>query len=201
MDLAKQAVETLKKARFPVLAVPPSLWEGDVMVRGVWGEKKHALAITISYDDDIAMDRPDRQIQIVSTGAEGMSKRSPAHSFLLFDGSYEAEIANFVNNISRTRLPQGPHGTPMPGTRKPLPTVSFRDGLFLERVAFDDHPELRLYRVQTPQVEILVMGWNHDDAPLIDFARKARPIQEDEALFDEMEKAGYAAWDKIEKRR
>lgn len=152
MDLAKQAMETLRNARFPVYAVPPSQWNGDVMVRGVWGNRKHALSITMSYDDDIGIEKPHRRIEIVSTGAEGMTKRSPADMFLLFEASYETEIANFVNNISRTQLREDEYGVSMAGPRRPLRTVSFRDRLFLESVAFDDHPELRLYRVQTPHV-------------------------------------------------
>jgi hypothetical protein len=39
-------------------------------------------------------------------------------------------------------------------------------------------------------VEILFMGWNFEDDTLIDFARKARAVQEDEALFKEIEEAG-----------
>jgi hypothetical protein len=200
MDLARQAIETLRGARFPVYAVAPSQWDGDVMVRGVWGDRKHALSITFSYDDDLTVERPYRQIEVVSTGAEGMSKRPPSHTFLLFHGSYETEIANFVNNIAHTPLPEDRHGVPTPGARRPLPTATFRDELFLEGVAFVDHPELRLYRVQTPQVEILVMGWNWDDESLTEFARKVRPIQGDEALFAEIEAAEFAAWAKIEKR-
>lgn len=200
MDLARQAIETLRKARFPVYAVAPSEWDGDVMVRGVWGDRKGALSITISYDDDLTIERPQRQIQVVSTGAEGMAKRAPSHTFLLFHGSYETEIVNFVNNIAHTPLAEDRHGVPMPGARRPLPTSTLGDELFLERVAFVDHPELRLYRVQVPQVEILVMGWNWDDEPLMEFARKVRPIQEDEGLFAEMEAAEFAAWAKLEQR-
>ncbi len=201
MDLANQAIETLRRVRFPVYAVPPSQWNGDVMVRGVWADRKHALSITMSYDDDISVEKPHRQIEIVSTGAEGMSKRASAHTFLLFDGSYETEIANFVNNISRKRLSEDRHGVPTSGPRRPLPAVSFKDPLFLDSVCFDDHPELRLCRVQTPHVEILFMGWNFEDDALIEFARKAHPIQEDEVLFKEIEGAEYAAWEKINKRR
>ena len=201
MDLAAQSIENLRRARFPVYAVPPSQWNGDVMIRGMWGGRKRPLAITMSYDDDLAVERPHRQIEIVSTGAEGMTKRGPADAFLLFEASYETEIANFVDNISPTPLPEDRNGVTMSGPRRPLPTVPFRDRLFLESVAFDDHPELRLYRVQTPHVEILFMGWNFEDGSLIDFARQARPIQEDEALFEEIEQAEYAAWKKIERRR
>lgn len=201
MDLARQAVETLRSVRFPVYAVPPSKFEGDMMVRGTWGDRKHVLAISLSYDDDLAAERPDRQIQIVSTGAEGMTKRAPIDSFLLWDGSYETEIANFVNNISSAPLPEDAHGVSLSGPRQPLPTVEFRDGLFLERVAFTDHSQLRLYRVQMPQVEILVMGWNWDDEPLTGFARQARPILADAALLEDIARAEYAAWEKIHRRK
>jgi hypothetical protein len=45
------------------------------------------------------------------------------------------------------------------------------------------------------------MGWNFEDEVLIEFARKARPIQDDEALFAEIEAAEYAAWEKIRQRK
>lgn len=170
------------------------------MVRGVSGDKTGPLSISISYDDDIAVQRPHRQIQILSTGIQGMKQRSPAESFLLFEQSYEMEIANFVSNVAVTRLPQDENGTPLPGTRRPLMTVDFRDGLFLERVVFVEHPELLLYRVQTLRVEILVMGWNWDEDFLTEFARKARRIQEDGSLFEEMKRAEEATWKKINSR-
>ena len=200
MDLAKQAIETLKNARFPVYAVPPSQWDGDVMVRGVWGNRKHPLSITISYDDDLSVETPQRQIEIVSTGAEGMTKRSPAHSFFLHEVSYETELANFGENIVRGRLRRGAHGTLLAGPRRPVAPVRFGEDLWIERAAFEEHTELRLYRVQTPRVEILVLGWGWDDEALVDFARQSRPIHDDDSLFREIEQAEYAAWNKIEKR-
>lgn len=189
MDLAKQAIQALRNARFPVYVVPPSEWHGDIMLRGVWGDKKHALSITISYDDDLAIERSERQIEVVSTGPEGMTQRAPAHAFLLHEGSYEVEIANFVNNIAQRPLPEDRYGTTLPGDRRPLPTVPFRDGLFLERMAFERHPELLLYRTQIPQVEVLVKAWNWDEESITEFARKARPIQDDEELFQQIEDA------------
>lgn len=33
MDLAKEAMDTLRNASFPVYALPPSRWPGDVHVR------------------------------------------------------------------------------------------------------------------------------------------------------------------------
>jgi hypothetical protein len=119
------------------------------MVRGVWGNRKHALAITMSYDDDLAVEEPERQIEIISTGAEGMTKRSPAHTFLLHEASYEDEPANFVENIVRGRLRRGPHGVLEAGPRKPLQAVPFSD-LWIERVSFEEHGELRMYRSSRP---------------------------------------------------
>ncbi|MDP9069275.1 MAG: hypothetical protein M3N53_13150 [Actinomycetota bacterium] len=200
MDLARQAIETLRNARFPVYAVPPSDWTGDVMVRGVWGDRKHALAITMSYDDDLAVETPDRQIEIISTGAEGMTKRSPPHTFLLHEASYETELANFVENIGRGRLRQGPHGMLQAGQRRPLEAVAFDKGLWVERASFDEHRELRIFRVQTPRAEVLVLGWNWDDDALVTFTQRARPIQHDQALCAQIEAAEYAAWKKIEGR-
>lgn len=201
MDFAKEAMETLRNARFPVYAVPPSQFDGDVMLRGTWGDRKHALAITMSYDDDLSVERPARQIEITSTGPEGMSKRAPAHSMLLFEGSYETELANFVNNISPRHLPEDEHGVCQAGRRYPLPIAELGNGRFLERVAFDEHPELRLYRSQTPEVEVLFLGWGFDDDTLIDVTKKARAIQEDEGLFKEIEAAEFQAWEKINARK
>jgi hypothetical protein len=200
MDLAKDAIETLKAARFPVFAVPPSRWDGDVMVRGVWGGSKHPLGVTISYDDDLSVEKPERQIEIISTGAEGMTKRHPAHTFLFHEASYETELANFVENIVRDRLRRAEHGIMSAGARRPLPAVSHGEGLWIERAAFEEHPKLRMYRVQTPPVEILVLGWDWDDEALVEFTRLARPLQEDASLFAEFEGAEYAAWEKINKR-
>lgn len=200
VDPAKEAMETLRSASFPVWAVPPSEWDGDVMVRGVWGEPKHPLSITLSYDDDISVERPRRQIQIVSTGGEGMTRRHPAHAFLLFEGSYDSEIVNFVNNIYPARLPQDDNGTPSSGPRRPLPPLPFSNGSFLEGVAFENHPEFLLYRVQIPIVELLFMAWNFEEEFVVDLARKAQPVRQDAALLQEIEQAGSAAWKKINER-
>jgi hypothetical protein len=200
MDLAKEAIETLKAARFPIFAVPPSRWNGDVMVRGVRGGTNHPLSIKISYDDDLAVERPERQIAIISTGAEGMIKRHPAEAFLLHEASYNTELANFVENIVRDRLRRSEHGSPLAGARKPLAAVAHSEGTWIERTAFEEHPELRLYRIQTPRVEVLVLGWNWDDEALRESTRLCRPIQEDASLFAEIERAEYAAWEKINTR-
>jgi hypothetical protein len=220
VDLAKEAIETLRNAAFQVFAVPPSLWPGDVMVGGVSGDKRHPLSIHMRYDDDLLIEHSSRRIQITSTGPEGLSKRAPFESFLLWEHSYCAEILNFVHNISTERLPERPipgserfnaeivEGKvprtvqlPSAGPRRLIDAVPVADGYQMERVAFEERPELRLYRTQTPRVEILVLGWGWDDEPLREFMSSARSIRNDENLFAEIERAEFAAWEKIRQRK
>lgn len=221
MDLAREAIETLRNALFPVYALPPSEWPGDVMLGGVSGNGKHPIAISLRYDDDVCVERPHRRIVITSTGAEGLSHRAPHESFLLWEHSYSAELMNFVYNITDERFPERPvpgserfnaemvDGKRVPrtvylesaGPRRLIDAVPFTDGYQMERVAFQERPELRLYRVQMPEVEILVRAWNWDDEFLRGFMSSVRPINEDEELFAEIERAEYAAWQKIRQRK
>jgi hypothetical protein len=218
MDFARKAIETLRGARFPVYVVPPSKWHGDVMVGGTWGSSKHPLSIGLRYDDDLVIERPARRIEIWSTGTEGLGHQSPSDRFLLWEHSYTTNLANFVNNIPSERLTERPipgserynreiDGTPrtvhLPsaGPRQLIDAQSFDGGYQIERVAFDEYPKLRMYRVQMPEVEVLMLAWGWDDDALREFMASARSLREDDALFAEMERAEHAAWEKIRERK
>lgn len=221
MDLAKEAIETLRNAAFPVYAVPPSDWPGDVTVGRVWGSSKHPLDIDIRYDDDLIVERPKRRIEVTSTGIEGLGHRAPQDRFLLWEHSYSSNLINFVYNISAERFPERPipgserfnadmvDGKMVPrtvhlesaGPRRLIDAVAFTDGYQMERLAFEERPELRLYRVQMPEVEVLMLAWGWDDEFLTEFISSARPIRDDDALFAEIERAEYTAWEKIRQRK
>jgi hypothetical protein len=178
MDLAKEALQTLRNAAFPVYAVPPSRWSGDVMVGGEWGTSKHPLAIQMRYDDDVLFERHQRRIEITSTGPEGLSHKAPHEMFLLWEHSYSSAIINFVHNVSDDRLPQRaipgsdrfnaemvggrrvPKTVHLPsaGKRHLIDAIPFLDGYQMERVAFDEWSELRLYRAQMLDAEILMLA-------------------------------------------
>lgn len=221
MDLAKEAVETLRNAAFPVYAVPPSEWPGDVMVGGAWGSSKHPLDIDLRYDDDLMVERPERRIEVTSTGIEGLGLRAPQDRFLLWEHSYSSNLKNFVYNITTERFPERPipgserfnaemvDGKMLPrtvhlasaGPRRLTDAVPFTDGYQMERVSFEERPELRLYRVQMPELEVLMLAWGWDDEFLREFMSSARPIKDDQKLFREIEQAEYAAWQKIRQRK
>ncbi|HWC14876.1 MAG TPA: hypothetical protein VG929_09800 [Actinomycetota bacterium] len=221
MDLAKESLGAIRNAGFPVYAVPPSEWQGDVMVGGVWGDSKHPLAVGVRYDDDLLRHRPARRIEITSTGIEGLGHRSPQHRALLWEHSYSPNIQNFVYNISDKRFAEQPiPGTerynadmidgrlvprvvslPSAGPRRLIDAVPFTNGYQMERVAFAEYSQLRLYRVQMVEVEILMLGWAWDDEPLTAFMRTARSVRDDNTLFAEIERAEYAAWEKIRQRK
>lgn len=209
---------SLKDATFPVYAVPPSQWPGDVMVGGVWGQ---SLAVTLRYDEDLRVEHPGRRIEITSTGIEGVTHRAPQDRFLLWEHSYSSPIINFVYNITTERFPERPiRGSerynadmvdgklvprvvhlPSAGGRRLIDARPFANGYQMERVAFDEYPLLRLYRVQMPEVEVLALAWAFDDDSLSEFVSEARPITGDETLFLEIERAEYAAWAKIRHRK
>lgn len=218
MDHAKEALETLRNATFPVFAVPPSRWHGDVMVGGAWGDSKHPLSIRLRYDDDLLVEHPTRRLETTSTGPEGLSHRAPHEAFLLWEHSYSSAIINFVHNITREQLPERPipgserfnaemvDGKRVPrtvhlpsaGPRRLIDAVPFLDGYQMERVAFDETPKLRLYRSQMLDVEIVLLTWGcDDDEELHRFITSARPIKDDGSLFAELERAEYAAWEKL----
>lgn len=221
MDLAKEAIETLRNAAFPVYAVPPSKWAGDIMLGGARGTSKHPLEIHLRYDDDLMVERPERRIEVTSTGIEGLGLRAPQDGFLLWEHSYSSNLRNFVYNISTQRFPQRPipgserfnaeivDGKMVPrtvhlasaGPRRLIDAVPFSDGYQMERIAFEERPELRLYRVQMPEVEVLMLAWGWDDEFLTAFISSARSIKDDEKLFGELEQAEYAAWEKVRQRK
>lgn len=218
MDLAAEAIETLRNIAFPVYAVPPSEWPGNVMVGGVLGK---SLAITLRYDDDLLIERPTRRIEVTSTGIEGLAHRPPQDRFLLWEHSYSTDLINFVYNISPDRFPERPipgserfnaemvDGRMVPrtvhlesaGPRRLIDAVPSTDGYQIERVAFEEWPQLRLYRVQMTEVEVLMLAWGWDDDFLEELMSSARPIKDDDALFADIERAEYAAWERIRARK
>lgn len=221
MDLAKEALDTLRSATFPIFAVPPSRWPGDVMVGGVWGNGKHPLAVTMRYDDDLLIEHRSRRIEITSTGPEGLRHKAPHDAFLLWEHSYSSAIINFVPNVTRERLPERPipgserfnaemvDGKMTPrtvhlqsaGRRQLIDAVPFIDGYQIERVAFEEMPKLRLYRAQMLDAEVVMLAWGRDDdEELRQFITPARSIKDDKGLFGEIERAEYAAWQKIRQR-
>lgn len=173
------------------------------------------------YDDDLTVEKPVRRIEVTSTGIEGLGRRAPQDRFLLWEHSYRSNLINFVYNISSERFPQRPipgserfnadkvDGKMVPrivhlesaGRRRLIDATPFTDGYQMERVAVEERPELRLYRVQMPELEILMLAWGWDDEFLRDFVSSARPIKDDEKLFGEIEQAEYAAWKKIHQRK
>lgn len=208
MDFAAEAVATLKNAAFPVYAVPPSQWPGDVMVGGSWGSSTKPLDIDLRYDDDLMVERPTRRIEVTSTGIVGLSHRSPQDRFLLWEHSYSYSRSN------RSREPKKYNATmvegqlvprvvhlPSAGPRTLLGAHPFGDGFQMERIAFDEYPDLRLLRAQMVEAEVLLLAWGHDDDYLVEFMSKARPINADARLFAEIERAEFAAWDKINRRK
>lgn len=220
MDLAAEGLETLRNCRFPVYAVPPSRWDGDVMVGGATGNGV-PVAIDIRYDEDLLIDKPSRRISIASRGLLEPIERSPAESFLLWEHSYRTNVVNFVENIERGRLAERPvigserfnadmidgklvpkivH-LPSAGPRRLADAIPFRDGFHIERVAFEHVPELGLYRIQMPDVEVLLLAWRFEDAFLAEFISSVDPVMETKGLYEEIEGAQYAAWEKIKQRK
>lgn len=219
MDMAQEAVETLRNAAFPIYAVPPSQWRGDVMVRGAWGTTRHPLAVRISYDDDVTASSPQQRIMIVSTGAEGFRNRPLSDWDLSFEHSYQHEIIGFVHALAPLderpiegsdrfnatlvdgQLVPKTIYVPSAGPRRMLDSFCRSDGKIVERVAFDNYPEFRCARIRTAEVEILVESWGHDDDTLTSFVDSARSIDDDESLFREMEIAEHASWERIRQRK
>lgn len=218
MDPANEGLESLRKCRFAVYAVPPSAWSGDVMIGGATGNGA-PVAIRIRYDDDLLADEPSRRISISSRGLLTEAERSPADGFLLWEHSYRSNIVNFVHNVTDRRLPERPvvgserfnaHMVdgklipkqirlPSAGPRRLIDAIPFRDGFHIERVAFDEVKELRLYRIQMLEVEVVMLAWNHDDDFLAGFMSAAEPVMQTEGLYEQIERAQRAAWEKLKK--
>ncbi len=190
------------------------------MVGGAWGSSGHPLFVSIRYDDDLSLETPSRRIEVTSTGIEGLGHRTPQDHFLLWEHSYSTNLVNFVDNISLERLPERPISgserfnaeliagrrvprtvyLPSAGPRRLVDTVPFAADYPMERVAFEERPDLRLYRVQMPEVEILMLAWGWDDPPLKEFMSSARAINDD-GLFGDFARAEYTAWNKIRQRK
>ena len=188
------------------------------MVGHVWGNANHPLAIGLRYDDDVGVERPSRRIEVTSTGAEGLQQRPPPTRDLAYEHSYSSAIINFTHTF--TQLEERPvegsersnadfvHGRLVPktiylpsaGTRRLLEPLTVEDGTEIERVTFPEHAALRLYRVQRPDVEVLVMSWGYEDDYLAEFVASARPISDDPELLVDVERAEYAAWTRIRER-
>lgn len=172
MDLAKEAMDTLRNAPFPVYALPPSRWPGDVMLGGVWGE---SLSIRLRYDEDLRIEQPGRRIQIETTGPQGLGLRLPHDVDLVSGFSYGNQIINFTSPFTELEerpvpgserfnadlidgkmVPKVIH-LPSSGPRRLLEPRPFRDEAQIEPVEFEEHPELRLYRIRLPEVEVVVL--------------------------------------------
>ena len=215
MDLADQAIETLRKAPFPVYAITPSDWPGDVMLGGVWGK---SLAISLRYDEDLRNEQPGRRIEIETTGPEGLTLRPSHETDLASEFSYANQIINFTHPF--TRLDERPvpgserfnadliNGKmapkvihlPSAGPRRLFEPQPFRDESLVEPVEFEEHAELRLYRIRLTEVEIIVLSWGYEDAHLAELISELRPLGKEGALFEAMEKAERRAWDRINQR-
>lgn len=219
MSVADEAVETLRNAAFPVWAIPPSQWPGNVLVGGVWGSSAHPLSITLRYGDDFVEERPSRQMEIVSTGTEGLEHRSPRDRELAWEFSYANQIINFTHTF--TELEERPvpgserfnadlvDGKMIPkvvrlesaGPRRLDEPLPFSEGHMVEPVTFEHHPALRCYRIRMPGVEVFIMSWSYEDAFVSESVLKLRPITDDPELFAEVERAAHAAWERIRQRK
>lgn len=219
MSLEAEALETLKNAAFPVYAIPPSEWRGDVMVGGAWGSSKHPLAITLRYDEDLGKERPREEIEIVSTGREGLEHRSPQDRELGWEFSYANQIINFTHPFSQLeerpvagserfnadmvdgKLVPKTIYLPSAGLRRLAEPRPFRDAAEIEPVTFELHPEFRCYRIAMPEVEVFALSWGYEDQHVTELLGKLRPIKDNPELFAEMERAEYAAWQHIRGRK
>lgn len=200
MNFAQEAIKALHNTAFPVYAVPPSEWHGDVMVGGLSGNKIRPLSIRLRYDDDLLAEHPSRRIEIGSIRTRD-PRESPAEGSPHEEHAYVIEIANFANNISPVKLADDVNGMPRTGTRRLMDAIPSIQGYQMDRVTFDEYSELRLYRIQMPEVEILTLAWGWDDESLTEFMSLARPISADDNLLGEIERAEQSAWEKIRQRK
>lgn len=219
MNFAHEAVETLRNAAFPVYAIPPSEWPGSVMVGGVWGSSKHSLSITLRYSEDVIKERPSKEIEIVSTGPEGLEHRSPQDRELEWEHSYRSEIVNFTHPFTELEdravagserfnadmvdgklVPRTVY-LPSAGPRRLAEPRPFRNGHEIEPVTFEQYPELRCYRISTAEVDVFAMSWGYEDRFVTELLEKLRPLNDDPELFAEMERAEYSAWQRIRQRK
>jgi hypothetical protein len=217
--MAAAGIERMKNAAFPFYAVRPSQWTGDVMIGGGWGPDGHPLSIWLRYQDDLMVEWPSRLFEIVSTGSEGLGHRAPMDVDLGGEFSYPNEIRNFVNWFTKLQDRPVPGSErfnadmvdgklvpktvylPSTGPRRLLPTRPFGDGGEIEPVVFDEHSQLRCYRVRLPEVEVIAMGWGYDDHYLSSLIAAMRPVDHDAETLDELERAQRASWEKIRARK
>jgi hypothetical protein len=213
VDIEAEAVQSLRAAAFPLYAVPPGAWDGDVYFSGSWGTTKHPLNIRLLYVGDAGAERCERGIEIICTGGEGIESRGPTD--LDDEHSYSNEVVNFVHRFAG-RLPDrrvpGAERHTGPGQVVRVPSAGPRHrlrprkivldgGTELERVSFSHHPELRVYRALRPGVEILILGWGFGDQDLESFANQLVPVVEDGDAFADLERGEHAAWEKIRERK
>lgn len=215
MDIAEDAIETLRNAPFPVYAVPPSKWPGDVMLGGVWGR---SLSISIRYDEDLKVERPGRRLEIETTGPEGLARR-PAHDTdLVSEFSYRNQITNFTHpfrKLAERPVPGSERfnadivdGRMVPkvihlasaGRRRLLKPRPWGDEAQVHPVEFEEHPELLLYRIQPSEVEVLVLSWDYEDAYVSELISELQPIGKEGPLFGEIARAEHRAWERIRER-
>ena len=219
MNLAGEAIETLRNAAFPVYTIPPSRWQGDVMVGGVWGSSKHPLAITLRYGEGVPQERRSRSLAVVSTGAEGLAHRSPRDRDLRWEHSHRTEIVNFTHGF--TDLEERPVAgserfnadmvegklvpkvvyLPSAGPRHLAEPLPFSQDDVIEPVTFEKHPEFACYRMSLSEVEVFAMSWGYEDASVAQLLTTLRPINDDAGLFAEMQAAENEACERIRERK
>lgn len=215
MNPAEEAIETLRNAVFPIYAIPPASWLGDVMLGGVWGK---SLAMSLRYDEDLRIEEPRRRIEIETTGPEGVALRPPYDVDLASEFSYGNQLINFTHPF--TRLPERPvpgserfnadliDGKMVPkvvhlrsaGPRHLLEPRPFREQGQVETVEFEEHLELKLYRIRLPEVEVIVLSWGYEDGYVSGLIHELRPIGKEGSMFPEIARAEYRAWERIKQR-
>ena len=220
MDMVQNGIQTIRNADFPVYAVTPSRWDGDVMFSGGMGTTKHPGRISLRYDQDVTQEPSSARIEIASAPGPESFGPAPMNEDLKDQFSYYVQLINFVHNATTQRLPERPvpgserfNATeidgrlvprtvylPSAGPRRLLEDVALPDGR-VERVAFEEYPDLRLYRQHKDRGFVLVIGWGYDDDFLTNFVRLAHPMQDDAGLFAEFEQAQRSAWEKIYQRK
>lgn len=212
MDISKEGMNRLLNADFPVYAVPPQEWDGDVSISGGYGTSRQPGSVRLQYDLDVIEERPSHRIEIESIGPAIPEDLYAAD--LVNQLAYHTAIQNFVHPFEPLEE------RPVKGSEKfnaemvdgrivlrtvHLPLAGARGSLEphgdFDRVAFDEYPELRLYRSRRGEVSIVMLSWGFDDDFLGAFVETLRSIENDRALFDALARRHVASWERIRQRR
>jgi hypothetical protein len=88
---------------------------------------------------------------------------------------------------------------PSPGPRRETGSITIDLGtrVVVERMAFDDHPEGRLYLLAASPVEVAVLGWGVGDEELQSFTSRIRRL--DDSLLEQFKRAQAVACERIGK--